>query len=139
MAVFHFTFCVSLKVRGRFLASEIPWPVGPRNWGQFSSPWEREWQAIVTTMRVEKIRCIFVSPKRIAPGGSAHARIPSRWMFVSLYHGVGEIFAAALVQHIIAKFEVGSGCNGYRDSIADELDKSCPLPKMRGRSRWSEN
>src|SRR2546429_7802174 len=38
MAVFHLTFLDSLQVVGRPLASETPWPVGPRNWGQFSSP-----------------------------------------------------------------------------------------------------
>src|SRR4051794_14703256 len=37
MAVFHLTFCDSDQVVGRLLESVVPWPVGPRNWGQFSS------------------------------------------------------------------------------------------------------
>src|SRR4051812_35987058 len=37
IGVFHFTFCFSDHVVGRLDESERPWPVGPRNCGQFSS------------------------------------------------------------------------------------------------------
>src|SRR4051812_38644901 len=36
IANFHLTWAVSLQVRGKWVESEIPSPVGPRNCGQFS-------------------------------------------------------------------------------------------------------